>query len=223
MQFGLAEVKSHKQRLLSIHGENRGQVGGDKGLTGPHHVGGDQDGLLLFTLQHIVDVGTHRPERLRDGRFGVLHHHHLAGLLAVDHMADNGQGGDLLHILAGQHLVVEIIFSEDIYHRNNQPKYQGDHIVKALFGEDRIIVFPCSLVNNLVVGEVGRQGDLGFGTFLQQEGVDGISQFELALNAKQDALGFRQFVYLSVDEIDALVELIQGHVVDVDGTQHIFI
>jgi len=88
--LGFAQVEPHQQGLLAVKGKHRGEVHRHKGLARPHHVGGDEDGLPLFALQQVVDVGADGAEGLGAGRFGRIDHHPDPRLFVVHQVPQEG-------------------------------------------------------------------------------------------------------------------------------------
>ena len=138
-QSGLADVETHEQYLLAQQCETDGEVGAVECLAFARSGGGEEDDLLVF-LHHKLQVGTHRTEDFFHHIVLVLVYHDVGlGLGAIaghSHVGDDGQLGELLHVVVSLNLVAQQLDKEEQTGGNTNAQYKRDEQYDATLRTD---------------------------------------------------------------------------------------
>ena len=127
-QGRLADVETAEDDLLAEEGKGNGQIGGIEGLTLTRSRGGEEDDLLI-ARKHELDIGTHGAENLVNLVVLVGLYHDACLLLDIvgshSDIGNDGQVGELSHILMALNLIAEQGDDPDEESRNEESQEEG--------------------------------------------------------------------------------------------------
>ena len=131
-QSRLTDIQTYQDDLLVQEGEAHREVRGVEGLTLTRGGRGEHDDLVVL-LHHELQVGTHGTEHLFHLVVLVLMYHDISlGLgrfVSHSHIGQNGQVGELHHILMTFDAIAEEVDEEEDQTRDGQAGSQGDKIL----------------------------------------------------------------------------------------------
>ena len=223
-----AQVEVEDDDLFTLDRKGRGQVGRNEGLAGSDVEGGDHQDLAAGVLAaHELEVGPHDAEGLVDHVSAVGHDDDLAVfgvvgdldpvenvLLLVGRRQLTQEGsGHVLEVLAAADGRVEDLLEVEPGERNREAQKQGDQVDHLLVGRDRGAGTGGGGHDTGVVGGEGL-GKLIFLTLLEEEEVQGLFNFLLALVGEQ-ASGLQRDVAHA--RLGGALGLLRGTDLDADG------